>query len=154
MLAECYHLQRETIVWSNENAWQSFCLEQFRHYLLGHKFLLFTDHSPLQWLFSQKMEGLLARWALAAQEYDFTIRGTENQNTDALSRQFEHLDVQSATTSVTCHFIEDVKFQQHQDPIICQLYETLSHCSMPPCTHTWSRPPLKPLLSALASASH
>ena len=50
-----------------------FALKQFRHYLLGCKFSLLTDHVPLQWLSSQKMEGLLARWALAFQEYDFTI---------------------------------------------------------------------------------
>ena len=31
-----------------------FALKQFRHYLLGCKFLLLTDHSPLQWLSSQK----------------------------------------------------------------------------------------------------
>ena len=60
-----------------------YALKQFRHYLLGCKFKLVTDHAPLQWLSSQKMEGLLARWALATQEYDFTItyhRGVENGN--------------------------------------------------------------------------
>ena len=122
-----------------------FALKQFRHYLLGRKFLLLTDHSPLQWLSSQKMEGLLARWALATQEYDFTItyrKGTENQNADALSRQFDHVDRHSAATSVSCQFIEDVKLQQHHDPIICQLYEALSHCSVPPRTHAWSQHPL------------
>ena len=89
-----------------------FALKQFRHYLLGCKFLLLTDHSPLQWLSSQKMEGLLARWALVAREYDFTItysKGTENQRADALSRQFEHVDIHSAPTSASCSFIEDVK---------------------------------------------
>ena len=47
-----------------------YALKQFRHYLLGHmhKFKLVTDHAPLQWLSSQKMEGFLARWALATQE--------------------------------------------------------------------------------------
>ena len=82
---------------------------------------------------------------MAAQEYDFTItyhKGTDNLNADALSRQFEHLDVHSATTTVTCQFIGDVKLQQHQDPTICQLYNALSLCSMPPCTHTWLLPPL------------
>ena len=66
-----------------------FAMKQFRHYLLGRKFQLLTDHSPLQWLSSQKMEGLLCRWALALQEYDFTIKyrkGSLNANADALSR--------------------------------------------------------------------
>ncbi len=47
-----------------------------------------TDHAPLQWLSSQKMEGLLCRWALALQEFDFDIvyrEGSLNSNADALS---------------------------------------------------------------------
>lgn len=47
-----------------------YALKQFRHYLLGRPFAIVTDHAPLQWLSAQKMEGLLARWAL---EYEFTI---------------------------------------------------------------------------------
>ena len=50
-----------------------YALKQFRHYLLGRRFQLVTDHAPLQWLCSQKMEGLRCRWALALQEYDFSI---------------------------------------------------------------------------------
>ena len=50
-----------------------YALKQFRHYLLGSPFTLLADHAPLQWLAGQKMEGLLARWALATQDYDFTI---------------------------------------------------------------------------------
>ena len=50
-----------------------YALKQFRHYLLGHHFKVYTDHAPLQWLSAQKMEGLLCRWVLAIQEYDFTI---------------------------------------------------------------------------------
>ena len=50
-----------------------YALKQFRHYLLGRPFKILTDHAPLQWLSAQKMEGLLARWALAIQEYEFTI---------------------------------------------------------------------------------
>ena len=64
-----------------------FALKQFRHYLLGRAFKLIMDHAPLQWLFCQKMEGQLARWALAMQEFDFTItyqKGVEYGNADAL----------------------------------------------------------------------
>ena len=64
-------------------------MKQFHHYLLGCSFTVLTDHAPLQCLSAQKMEGLLARWALAIQEYDFTIRyrkGGQNNNADALSR--------------------------------------------------------------------
>ena len=113
-----------------------FALKQFRHYLLGCKFSLLTDHAPLQWLSSQKMEGLLARWALAFQEYDFTIvyrKGSENQNADALSRQFEHWDDQSAATLVTPPLTEDLKLHQQQDKVIFQLYEALLQDSKPPC---------------------
>ena len=46
-----------------------YALKQFRHYLLRRKFQLVTDHAPLQWLSSQKTEGLLACWALAKQEF-------------------------------------------------------------------------------------
>ena len=122
-----------------------FALKQFRHYLLGCKFSLLTDHAPLQWLSSQKMEGLLARWALAFQEFDFIIayrKGSENQNADALSRQFEQLDGHSAATTVSPQFTEDLKPQQQQDQVISQLYEALSHHPKPPCAQEWSRPPL------------
>ena len=37
-----------------------FTLKQFRHYLLGRRFTLLTDHAHLQWLAGQKMEELLA----------------------------------------------------------------------------------------------
>ena len=62
---------------------------QFCHYLLGQPFQLYIDHTPLQWLSPQKMEGMLALWSLAIQEYDFKIvyrKGSSNTNADALSR--------------------------------------------------------------------
>jgi len=40
-------------------------VKQFQHYLLGYNQI--TDHALLQWVSGQKMEGLLARWALALQ---------------------------------------------------------------------------------------
>ena len=123
-----------------------FALKQFRHYLLGRKFSLLTDHAPLQWLSSQKMEGLLARWALAAQEYTFTIMyrsGSANKNADALSRKSEQCDDHSAATSFESLTIKELQQHQAEDPLICQLRDALLHSSMPPTDRTWSQPPLR-----------
>ena len=59
-------IQREclAVVWRTK---------QFRHYLLGRPFQLWMDHEPLKWLAGQKMEGILCRWAIALQEYTYTI---------------------------------------------------------------------------------
>ena len=59
-----------------------YATKQFCHYLLGRHFTIVTDHTPLQWLSAQKMEGLLCRWAQALQEYDFK-KGSNNSNADA-----------------------------------------------------------------------
>ena len=65
-----------------------FAVEYFRVYLLGHKFLLFTDHNALRWLHSTEPKGRRARWIMDLQEYvEVQYRpGTQNSNTDALSR--------------------------------------------------------------------
>ena len=67
----------------------NYATKQFCHYLLGRQFQLHTDHAPLQWLSAQRMEGLLCRWALALQDYSFTVvyrKGALNANGDSLSR--------------------------------------------------------------------
>ena len=120
-----------------------FALKQFRHYLLRRTFKLVTDHAPLQWLSSQKMEGLLARWALATQEFDFTItyrKGVEHGNADALSRQCTN---HNAAVGHIFQNSEELKHQQHQDPVVCQLHDALLQSHVTPTGHTWSHPPLR-----------
>ena len=65
---------------------------KFRHYLLGEKFTVRTDHSSLRWLMSsfQADEGMIGRWLEILQVFDFVIehrRGVLHGNADALSRQ-------------------------------------------------------------------
>jgi len=49
-------------------------LQHFRHYLLGNKVILRTDHHSLKWLQTFKRpEGILARWVETLAEFDFTI---------------------------------------------------------------------------------
>lgn len=64
--------------------------QYFRPYLYGKKFKVYTDHKPLQWLFSVKEPtSKLLRWRLKLEEYDYEVKykkGKNNQNVDALSR--------------------------------------------------------------------
>ena len=66
-------------------------VKHFRHYLLGRKFLLRTDHSSLRWLmnFRDAGEGIIGRWLARLAMYDFTVEhrpGRLHLNADALSR--------------------------------------------------------------------
>ena len=79
------------------------------------------------------MEGLLARWALAIQEYEFTIHYCnrhENGNADALSqRTYSDIVLVAATSQVRTYVrIETQTLHQQQltDPVIQQLHTALS----------------------------
>ena len=118
--------------------------KQFRHYLLGRSFTVLTDHAPLQWLSAQKMEGLLCRWALALQEYDFVVqyrKGSQNSNADALSR------LPSCTVSATTAVVgvwEDraaLRLAQEQDPVLRKVIEALKTSRSKPSS--WSEQPLR-----------
>ena len=65
-------------------------VKHFRPYLYGRKFIIYTDHRPLAWLYSLKEpNSKLTRWRLRLQEYDFEViykKGKQNTNADALSR--------------------------------------------------------------------
>ena len=65
-------------------------VKHFRPYLLGHHFMLRTDHGSLTWLFNfREPEGQLARWLESLQELDFEVvhrKGKLHGNADALSR--------------------------------------------------------------------
>ena len=65
-------------------------VRQFRHYLLGRRFTVRTDHHSLTWLFRfRNPEGQLARWLEELSQFDFQIEhrpGVRHGNADALSR--------------------------------------------------------------------
>ena len=94
------------------------------------------------------MESLLARWALAIQEYEFNIqykRGMDNGNADALSRKIYPDTQMVAATSRTPVLNEILCQQQATDPVIQQLYTGLSHSNNKPAApkgSKWRHPPL------------
>jgi len=68
-------------------------IRNFRTYLLGRPFKLYTDHSALQFLktmrLNRDLSGRLARYQMFLQEYEFEPyyrKGESNANADALSR--------------------------------------------------------------------
>ena len=121
-----------------------YALKQFRHYLLGRQFKLYTDHAPLQWLSAQKMEGMLCRWALAMQEYTFQVvyrKGSLNVNADALSR-IGTLPC-SATLSLPYYSTAELQAAQSTDPIISKVRGAHLQDASPPCGQEWRRYPLR-----------
>ena len=106
-----------------------YATKQFCHYLLGRQFQLHTDHAPLQWLSAQRMEGLLCRWALALQEYIFTIvyrKGALNAVRGVgrgVSLGSENpLQVQYITQSYTSDITNDINDQTFEARYIVLVY--------------------------------
>jgi hypothetical protein len=68
-----------------------YALKVWRHYLVGRKFELKTDHCGLQHIFTQSdLNARQRRWSELLSEYDFEIsyiKGTVNRVADALSRR-------------------------------------------------------------------
>src|SRR5690606_6864596 len=67
-----------------------FCILKLSHFLLGHHFIVETDHRNLLYL-EKATSPKLVRWRLRLQEFDFELRhvaGRDNQVADALSRCF------------------------------------------------------------------
>ena len=68
-------------------------MKWFKSYIWGVKFVLWTDHSNLQWLFKQKEpDGMTFRMQQQLQEFDFNVvnrAGAKHGNADGLSRMLE-----------------------------------------------------------------
>ena len=72
-----------------------FGVKRFHQYLLGRKFTIYSDHKPLEHLFSRSRpipplaSARIQRWALALGTYDYNISykpGKDQTNADLLSR--------------------------------------------------------------------
>jgi len=71
-------------------AQRDYCTTHFRHYLLGTKVVLTTDHHSLKWLNTFKRpEGILPRWIETLSEFEYEIQhrpGPLRCNADGVSR--------------------------------------------------------------------
>jgi hypothetical protein len=96
-------------------------LKMWRHYLLGRKFVLMTDHCGLRYLFDQpKLNTRQARWMALLSEFDFEIKhikGKENRVADALSRSMRTIHLAAVSTCET-DVKDRVKKAQDTDPFV------------------------------------
>ena len=73
-------------------------ITRLRSFLLGRKFIVHSDHRPLQYLFNnEKCAPKILRWKLQLQEYNFEVnycKGSENKVADCLTRinVIDHID--------------------------------------------------------------
>jgi hypothetical protein len=115
-------------------------LRKWRHYLMGKKFELRTDHNGLKYLFDQPtLNARQIRWLEFLCEYDFDIKhikGKENKVVDALSKKVHELHA----TAISMHITEIkdrifdaanadlqykrlvAKLQQHEKPQTKEIY--------------------------------
>ena len=107
------------IVWS---------VDKFRHYLLGHKFKIVTDHHSLCYLLKLKSpSGRLSRWALKLAEYQFDIvykSGKLHNNVDTLSRAPINEIIDSNVEDIPFCQIENIDLIKEQsDDKYCQFLD-------------------------------
>ncbi|OON15439.1 hypothetical protein X801_08758, partial [Opisthorchis viverrini] len=107
-------------------------MRQFRHYLIGRKFLVRTDHkSPLWSQNFRDPDGQIVRW----QEYLQDIEQKQHGNADALSRRLtrDHGDCPSCSVSyvlpMSLHAPESEEWAaiQSSEPELKLLYQRLFH---------------------------
>ena len=76
-------------------------LQEWRHYLMGKHFTVYTDNAAVSWVLKQKhLTAKQARWVQQLAEYDFSIvhkPGQLNVVADALSRRPDHETVTAQT---------------------------------------------------------
>jgi hypothetical protein len=87
-------------------------LNRWRHFLLGHRFELHTDHRSLQYIFNQpNLNARQRRWMEFLCEYDFEIRyiqGKENVVADALSRRRHEVSMLSLSTDLRSQILQSL----------------------------------------------
>jgi hypothetical protein len=108
-------------------------LKMWRHYLLGRKFVLMTDHCGLRYFFDQpKLNARQARWMALLSKFDFeikNIKGKDNRVADALSRSMKIIHLAAVSTykidvknrvrnaQETDSFIQTVTLYLQQEPV-------------------------------------
>src|SRR6185437_11343452 len=100
-------------------------LREWRHYLLGNRIIVITDHRSLQYLATQdKLSARQTRWSEFLQQFDYEIRyrpGRDNQVADSLSRRPDHTLAAIHITQHCGELVETIKAEYDNDPATKQI---------------------------------
>ena len=95
--------ERKYPVYEQELLAVKLALLEWRHYLLGNQFTVYTDHQALTWLRTQpNLSTRQARWLDLFTEYNYIveyIKGENNPVADALSRRVDLKNIPSSRCS-------------------------------------------------------
>ncbi|KAF5462657.1 hypothetical protein F2P56_018645 [Juglans regia] len=115
-------------------------VQKWRPYLLGHPFVVRTDHQSLKYLLEQKIgTPMQQKWTLKLLGYDMLVeykKGLENKAADALSRRSEGEEQRvEATLAVialpTLEWMEEIKKGYREDPKVLELMERFQKGELP-----------------------
>src|SRR5260370_20108261 len=102
-------------------------LREWRHYLLGNRIIVITDHRSLQFLATQdKLSARQTRWSEFLQQFDYEIRyrpGRNNQVADSLSRRPDHtlVAIHQSSLNIDSELLETIKAEYDNDPATKQI---------------------------------
>lgn len=103
-------------------------IQKWRHYVLGHHFIVRTDQRSLKYILEQRViQGEFQRWVTKLMGYDFEIQyrlGIENKAADALSRISPPIEL-SAITYPFILDIQTVRSQVDADPQLSKVKKDL-----------------------------
>jgi RNase H-like domain found in reverse transcriptase/Reverse transcriptase (RNA-dependent DNA polymerase)/Integrase zinc binding domain/Chromo (CHRromatin Organisation MOdifier) domain/Retroviral aspartyl protease len=98
-------------------------LREWRHYLLGNRIIIITDHRSLQYLATQdKLSARQTRWSEFLQQFEYEIRyrpGKDNQVADSLSRRPDHMlaPIHQSSLDIDSELLQNIKAEYSNDPI-------------------------------------
>ena len=85
-------------------------MRYFKHYFLGRKFIIRTDHAPLVWLRNCKEpEGMIARWISIIDTFDYELEDNTRMQTDYQRSQNESVQIIRVAT-VTHPLMFQIRF--------------------------------------------
>jgi hypothetical protein len=104
-------------------------LREWRHYVLGNKFTVITDHRSLQYLATQdKLSARQTRWSELLQQFDYEIKyrpGKENDVADGLSRRPDHqiAALNKSSIIISTELLDIIKAEYQNDKVIRQILD-------------------------------